>query len=70
MGPYCNRFLEKVSKLFRNLQELFKIDPFIEELPNENLACQVLMRALPGLANSISRVGRGTDQPQKGSLAA
>ena len=35
MAPYYNRFLKKSVRNYQNCSELFKIDPFIGELPNE-----------------------------------
>ena len=35
MGPYYNTFLKKSVRNHQNCSELFKIDPFIGELPNE-----------------------------------
>ena len=55
---FCKR-CSKLSKLFRNYQncsEIYKIDPFIGQLPNENLAWQNFTRALPGLVYRIPPV--------------
>ena len=35
MAPYYNMFLKKSVRNYQNCSELFKIDPFIGELPNE-----------------------------------
>ena len=35
MAPYYNKFLKKSVRNYQNCSELFKIDPFIVELPNE-----------------------------------
>ena len=53
MAPYCYRFLQNLFETFKTVQECFRIDPFIGELPNENLACQNYARALPGLYQGL-----------------
>ena len=35
MAQYYNMFLKKSVRNYQNCSELFKIDPFIGELPNE-----------------------------------
>ena len=35
MAPYYNMFLKKSVRNYQNCSELFEIDPFIGELPNE-----------------------------------
>ena len=53
-GSILQYVFAKDVRNYQNCSEIYKIDPFIGELPNENLACQNLVRASPGLANRIS----------------
>ena len=49
MASYCNQVFEKNVRNYQNCSELFKIDPFIGELPNEIWRARIS----PGLAQGL-----------------
>ena len=51
MALYYNKFLKKSVRNYQNCSELFKIDPFIGEFPNEIWRAKIL----PGLYQSFTR---------------
>ncbi len=53
IGIYFYRVLQNLFETFKSVQECFRIDPFIGERPNENLAWQNFTRALPGLHQGL-----------------